>query len=80
MNTIQEQWAQFRTLVVPKNAPPVQVSEMRMAFYAGVEAMLRIQFAISDDSISEDSGVAMLEGIHDECRRFASEILNCKES
>lgn len=72
MNTIQEQWESFHSLVVPKNAPPVQVTEMRRAFYSGVEAMLRIQWALGD--MSEDAAVAALEGVHDECRRFADEI------
>ncbi|MBZ0086495.1 MAG: hypothetical protein K8F33_00100 [Thermomonas sp.] len=76
MNTVQEQWDGFRKLVVPKDAPEVQVTEMRRAFYAGVEAMLRIQWAIGDDAVSEDAGVAILEGVHDECRRFAEDVAN----
>lgn len=54
---------------MPKDAPLVQRQEMRRAFYAGVEAMLRLQYAIGD--MSDDAGVAMIEGWHDECRRFA---------
>jgi len=78
MNTVQEQWDEFRKLVVPKDAAPIQVQEMRRSFYAGVEAMLRIQWAIGEDSVSEDAGVAILEGIHDECQRFAQEVLGGK--
>ena len=74
MNTVKEQWDSFRTLVIPTNAPEIQVTEMRRAFYAGVEAMLRIQWEVGDDAVSEDAGVAILEGIHDECRRFAAEV------
>ena len=74
MNTIAEQWAAFEVLVVPKDAPPVQRQEMRRAFYAGAETMLRLSYSVGDKSISENAGVAMLEGWHDECRRFAQQV------
>ena len=76
MNTIQEQWNSFKLLVVPKDAPPIQRQEMRMAFYAGAEAMMRIQWAVGDEAISEDAGVAILEGCQDELRRFAEQVQN----
>lgn len=76
MNTIQAQWSTFEAMVVPKNAPPVQRQEMRRAFYAGAEAMMRIQWAIGDESISEDAGVAILEGCRDEAQRFALQVQN----
>lgn len=74
MNTIAEQWALFSAAVMPKDAPPVQRQEMRRAFYAGAEAALRMQFAIGDKAVSEDAGVAIIEGWHDECRRFAQQV------
>lgn len=72
MNTVQQQWAMFEKLVMPKDAPPMQRKEMRRAFYAGVEATLRLQFEMGD--VSDDAGVAMIEGWHDECRRFAQQM------
>ena len=72
MNTVQEQWAMFETLVMPKNAHATQRQEMRRAFYSGVEATLRLQHAMGD--VSDDAGVAMIEGWHDECRRFAQQV------
>ena len=74
MNTIQEQWESFATRVVPKDAPAIQRKEMRRAFYAGAEAMMRINFAIGHDSISEDAGIQILNGCQDECRRFAEQV------
>lgn len=74
MNTIQEQWNSFAALVVPKDASPVQRQEMRRAFYAGAEAMTRIQFAVGDLAMSEAVGVQVLEGCHDELRRFAQQV------
>lgn len=78
MNTIQEQWNSFAALVVPKDAPPVQQREMRRAFYAGAEAMTRIHFAIGDKTMSVDAGIQVLEGCHDELRRFAHQVAQGK--
>lgn len=61
-NTIAEQWAAFEALVMPKDAPPVQRQEMRRAFYSGAEAMLRLQYAAGDPSVSEEGGVLLPDG------------------
>lgn len=71
MNTITEQWALFESSVMPKDAPPIQRQEMRRAFYSGAEAMLRIQHAIASGTVSEDAGVAILQGLHEELHGFA---------
>ena len=73
MNSIQQQWALFQSTVVPGNAPAIQRSEMRLAFYGGAEAVLRILWNTSGKETSEDAGVAILEGLHEECRRFAKQ-------
>lgn len=78
MNTIQTQWEKFSSLVVPKDASPVQKQEMRRAFYAGAEAMSKILFAIGDQSLSEDAGAQILEGCQDEINRFALQVLEGK--
>jgi len=74
MNTVAEQWALFSSAVMPKDAPSVQRQEMRRAFYSGAEAVLRLQYAIGDKAVSEDAAVAIIEGWHDECRRFAQQV------
>lgn len=74
-NTIAEQWAAFDFAVMPKNAPAVQRQEMRRAFYGGAEAMLRLQYAAGNKDVSEEGGVMMLEGWHDECRIFAQQVV-----
>ena len=76
MNTIQEQWNSFAEWVVPKDAPSIQRQEMRRAFYSGAEAMMRIQWNIGDNSISEDAGVAILEGCREEMKIFATQVKN----
>ena len=76
MNTILEQWNLFEELVVPKHANQVQRKEMRRAFYAGAEGMMRIEWQIGDESISESAGVAILEGCRDELQMFGMHVLN----
>ena len=74
MNTIAEQWASFEVLVMPQDAPAVQRQEMRRAFYSGAEAMLRLQYTVGGNDVSENAGVMMLEGWHDECSLFAQQV------
>lgn len=70
LNTVAGQWATFET-VLPLNAPPMQRKEMRLAFYAGVEAVLRILVQIGRDDVSQEAGEALLQSLHDECQAFA---------
>jgi hypothetical protein len=70
---VAEQWAAFATLILePIDAPRLQRIEMRRAFYAGFHAALIVEFAIAE--LSDDAGVAVLNGLHDECKAFAREI------
>lgn len=76
MNTIQQQWETFAKAVMPPNASPVQVREMRRAFYGGCEAMMRIQWNVAD--MSEEAGIAVLQGCHEEVEQFALTVLRGK--
>jgi hypothetical protein len=80
MNTIQEKWESFKILVIPNDAPRIQIKEMRNAFFAGAISVISITDAISEVNVSEDAGVAMLEGLHDECRRFVNETATSPEA
>lgn len=74
MNTIQELWDSFNMLVVPTDASNVQRQEMRRSFYAGVEAMCRIQFSITAPEVSEDEAVKILSAVNDELNSFAQKV------
>ena len=74
MRTIAEQWADFERLVLPRTAGAVQRQETRRAFYAGAQAALTVSVEIADADLSDEAGAAVLEGLHDECQRFAGEI------
>lgn len=67
-------WEGFRSAVVHPDAPPSQIYEMRLAFYAGIHSMLRLQLnVIGEDSCSEDEGAAIMQRIHEECMAFGSD-------
>ena len=69
MCTVRGQWGLFEALVIPKGSPAIQVREMRNAFYAAAEAMLRINHAIG--GMSEEAGMAVLNGLQEECQQYA---------
>lgn len=66
--TIAQLWVDFKTNVMPKDAPPVQITEMHRSFYAGAFALLSefIQVANQD----EDDGADWLNSRWDECKEF----------
>jgi hypothetical protein len=75
LRSIADMWEIYRERVVPRDAPPVQVSECRRAFYAGAQGVLMDGFmGIGDKSISEDDGIAHLEKLHQECNDFAAKV------
>ncbi len=44
-NDIEEAWKEYRTRVVPLDAPVLQVVETRRAFFAGVAAVVKMTAA-----------------------------------
>lgn len=75
MNTITSQWELFNALVIPKDAPDLQRREMRRAFFCGAESILRMQIELGKPEVSENAGIAIMEGWHDECHRFAAQVV-----
>jgi len=78
MNTIQRHWDAYLAMVVPVDAPPVQIQETRRAFYAGAEAMMCINRAIGEPGIAENDAVKMMEGCATELRSFSDDVANGK--
>lgn len=74
MNTIQSQWETFAAAVLPQEAPEVQRSEMRRAFYAGSYGML-CQMTGPVAEVSEEAGCAMIDGYVKECEQFKLDVL-----
>lgn len=74
MNTIQERWESFKKDVIPEDAPEFQVQDMKRAFYSGVIAMMNIDLVVSEDGVSDEAAVAMLEGCHQEARQYVHDL------
>ena len=75
MKHIQEAWTSYMDEVIPKDAPTIQIQELKRAFVAGAKAILEIVTQIGEDDITEDQGVEILESIHEECRTFVKDVL-----
>lgn len=75
LNTIQGQWEKFSIMVLPPGVSDLQVQEMRNCFYAGAEAMRRIEFYIGGQNVSEAAGIAILQGIQEELQTYAADLL-----
>lgn len=46
---IHDLWDDWKTLVIPDDAPPIQISECRKAFYAGAASMLGLMLTKAGD-------------------------------
>lgn len=69
MRTIADQFEDYRKNVMSKDAPPIQVKECKLAFYAGGAAFFHLLNSIPQDS-SVDTGAKMLEWWRVECDNF----------
>ncbi len=69
--TAQAQWTEAEKALVPKGASAVQSVQSQLCFYAGIEATMKILDHMFTTDLSEEAGTAVLQGIRDECARFA---------
>lgn len=76
MRTIQKHWEGYKNLVLPPHASDIQIEECRRAFYAGAISCLNVMDSVGDESISENAGVEIIEGLHQELESFASDLVN----
>ena len=68
--TIQEKWQTFRQVAIHPEAGPIQLREMKNAFYAGAAGYHAIMFSIADGSISKDAAKAIANGMVEELQAF----------
>lgn len=71
-------WQEFSRAVMPRTAGDVQRQEMRRAFYAGVEGMMKVLHEIGEDDISEEAGCQILDAIKAELLEFSKKISDGK--
>ncbi len=70
MQTIKQMWEGFARQVIPRDAPAIQVQEMRRSFYAGCHAMLNGCADITEEAGTEDTAAAELESLAAELMAF----------
>lgn len=71
---IEAGFAAFAHFVIPKDASPQQVSDMRMAFMAGSEHTYSSMMTVFDDAEEPtDDDLRRMELIHDELAAFRGE-------
>ena len=75
MNRIAAQFESFRKDVIPVDAPVVQVTEMRRAFYAGAAAIL---FITGDQYMTDDQIEAEIMSIKKELGQFVKNVTQGK--
>lgn len=71
-NRVQEIWGTYRERVIPKDAPAVQITECRCAFFAGCESLLRIMMSAMEPGLEETPGdLQVMADIEAELKAFA---------
>jgi hypothetical protein len=72
---IEEQWNEFRRSVLSKDAPQIQIDEMRKAFFAGVVALFgHVLGNLSEGNDVKEQDLQMMASIHEELEEFRDEI------
>lgn len=74
MRTIEEEWQCYALSCIPPDAPRVQFTECRRAFFAGASALMMRLSEIGEDAVSEEDAARMLGDIEAECRQFCLDV------
>lgn len=72
---IENAWNNYRALVVPKDAPDVQINETRQAFYAGAACLFQtIMIVLEPGAEPTDADMQRMSDIQAELDAFGQEI------
>jgi len=75
MSIIKNSWLNYRVLVLPANAPAIQVIECRRAFYAGAASLFgSVMNSLSPGDGVEDSDMRVMEDLDKEIKDFGKEL------
>lgn len=75
MKLIEQGFNSYRTTVIPKNAPEIQVTECRRAFFAGAAILLESMMKIMDaDREPTANDLAKMADIQAELDAFGAEL------
>lgn len=76
LKSLAEEWLILRAYVFgTEPVERVQLEEMQKAFFAGANVVCQMMLEIGEASVPDDVGVAHMESIVKECRRFKDELL-----
>ena len=70
LKTIEEEWAGFSAMILPKGCSETQRVEMRKAFYAGAMSILWGCREVGEPHIPEATGEAWFAARQQECDEF----------
>lgn len=74
-NLLNNEWDTFREMVLAPDAPEIQISEMRRAFFGGAVALFRVMMRKLDpgeDPTERD--MAQMDAIDQELRDFVAKV------
>jgi hypothetical protein len=73
---IRTLWEEYRGLVIPADAPPVQVRESRKAFYSGAATIFgALTGGVSPGLEVQDSDMQMMDDLAAELKEFRDEMV-----
>lgn len=64
-------WESFQKDVIPPEAGPIQVLEMKKAFFGGAHVILATMLAVGDSDVPDEVGAQVLDSLHKELQAFA---------
>jgi len=70
-------WEEYRRKVMHADAPPIQVTETRRAFYAGIQGVLNLLGAEMSpgDAVDDPSDEKAVAEVHEELLEFARDLM-----
>ncbi len=72
---IEESWLSYREQVIPKDAPAMQVTECRRAFYAGARGLFStIMNILEPGEEATDGDLATMSSIEAELNRYVAQV------
>lgn len=76
LKSIEDEWNEFAAMVFSNIDPsPVQVEEMKRAFFGGAWAILCAVRRIGEPDVSEDAGIQYLEDRRQEGFQFYKKLI-----
>lgn len=74
--TMQALWESYRISVIPRDAPEVQITECRRAFYGGAKGLMdAVMLALDPTREPTDADVAYMGGLQHELDQFCEGVM-----